>query len=53
MSELELTAEEHVGLVREKAEQLSAALVAATEAGVSPALIMPELMAVFKSSGII
>lgn len=46
-----MTEAEHVEAVRLKATELSAALVAATEDGVSPALILPVLVGIFRSSG--
>ncbi len=44
--------EEHMAAVTRDAERLAATLVAATDADVSPALILPELMRVFRASGL-
>lgn len=46
----ELTPQEHLELVKESANELATRLRAASDAGVSPALILPQLMLIFRSS---
>ena len=49
----ELSELEHVELVKEKAGDLCRALTEASDAGVSQALLLPELMVVFRDFGML
>lgn len=46
----ELSPQEHLELVKASANELATRLRAASDAGVSPALILPQLMLIFRSS---
>lgn len=45
-----MTADEHVARIRESAQQLATQLREANDAGVSHALILPQLMIVFRET---
>ena len=47
-----MTQEEHLDLIELKATELANELTAATEGGVSQALILPLMMRVFKQTGL-
>lgn len=47
---VETSPQDHLAHVEAKARQLADALSAASDAGVSPALIMPRLMLVFREA---
>lgn len=53
MPELELSAEQHVIVVEAKARELCDSVKAATEAGVSDALLLPALLGVFREAGML
>jgi hypothetical protein len=54
MSELTPQAQEvFVARVRDNAQELAAALTEAVDAGVSQAVLLPELIAVLKESGLL
>ena len=48
-----MTPEAHIAAIREAAQHLAEAITAATAADVSQALILPELLAVFRESGLV
>lgn len=48
-----MTEDEHVELVKEKAKELIEALNGATDAGVSHAALLPELVSVFREAGMV
>ena len=47
-----MTDEQHIEAVREKARALIAALDEATSAGISQAVLLPELVSVFREAGL-
>lgn len=47
-----ITPADLVAQVRGDAEQLAASLIAASDAGIGPAILLPELVKVFKASGL-
>ncbi len=48
-----LTEQEWVALVEERGQELCSAVKAATEAGVSDALLLPALIGVFRDAGML
>ena len=48
-----MTPDAHIAAIREAAQHLAEAITAATAADVSQALILPELLAVFRESGLV
>lgn len=47
-----LTEDQHLAIVRAKAQEFLAAIGAASDAGISQAIIVPELFAIMRDSGI-
>ena len=48
-----MTPDAHIAAIRDAAQKLAEAITAATAADVSQALILPELLAVFRESGLV